>query len=522
MAKPETPKTAITPTRAQDYAEWYQQVVRAADLAENSPVRGCMVIKPWGYAIWENIQRELDFMFKETGHKNAYFPLFIPKSFLEKEAAHVDGFAKECAVVTHHRLVAGPNGGLIPDPKAELEEPLIVRPTSETIIGAAFASWVQSYRDLPLLINQWANVVRWELRTRLFLRTTEFLWQEGHTAHATEAEAREETMKMLGVYTTFAEEFMATPVLYGPKTAAERFPGAVDTYCIEAMMQDRKALQDGTSHFLGQNFSRASGIEFQTKEETRELAWTTSWGVSTRLVGSLIMTHSDDDGLILPPRLAPAHVVLLPVFRGDESKPAVMEYINSLAKELRAQRFGERRVEVEIDARDLRGGDKQWEWIKKGIPLRVEVGPRDVEGNAVMLARRDRGPKEKAAMPRADFVASVVSILEDMQKGMFQKALAYRNEHTRPIDVKAEFDAFFTPKSKSEDKAEIHGGFALSHWCGNEVCEAQVKDALKVTICCIPQGGYAGAPWADKVQEQGACVVCGQPSAQRVVFAKSY
>jgi prolyl-tRNA synthetase len=522
VAKPETPKTAITPTRSQDYAEWYQQVVRAADLAENSPVRGCMVIKPWGYAIWENIQRELDFMFKETGHKNAYFPLFIPKSFLEKEAAHVDGFAKECAVVTHHRLVAGPNGGLIPDPKAELEEPLIVRPTSETIIGAAFASWVQSYRDLPLLINQWANVVRWELRTRLFLRTAEFLWQEGHTAHASEAEAREETMKMLGVYTTFAEEFLATPVFYGPKTPAERFPGAVETYCIEAMMQDRKALQDGTSHFLGQNFARASGIEFQTKDETRELAWTTSWGVSTRLVGSLIMTHSDDDGLVLPPRLAPAHVVLLPVFRGEESKPAVMEYINALAKELRAQRFGERRVEVEIDARDLRGGDKQWEWIKKGIPLRVEVGPRDVEGNAVMVARRDRGPKDKASMPRADFVGQVVQILEEMQKGLFERALAFRNEHTRPIDTKAEFDAFFTPKSKSEDKAEIHGGFALAHWCGDPVCEASVKDALKVTIRCIPRGGYAGAPWADKIEEQGTCVVCQKPSPQRVVFAKSY
>ena len=309
MAKNDAPKTAITPTRNDDYAEWYQQVVRAADLAEQSPVRGCMVIKPWGYAIWENIQRSLDLMFKATGHKNAYFPLFIPKSFLEKEAQHVEGFAKECAVVTHHRLIAGPDGGLIPDPAAKLEEPLIVRPTSETIIGAAFAQWVQSYRDLPLLINQWANVVRWELRTRLFLRTTEFLWQEGHTAHATEAEAREETRKMLEVYATFAEDYMAMPVIKGPKTAGERFPGAVDTYAIEAMMQDRKALQAGTSHFLGQNFAKASGIEFQSKEEKKEFAWTTSWGVSTRLVGALIMSHSDDDGLVLPPRLAPAHVV---------------------------------------------------------------------------------------------------------------------------------------------------------------------------------------------------------------------
>jgi prolyl-tRNA synthetase len=317
VAKNEAPRTAITPTRQDDYAEWYQQVVRAADLAENSPVRGCMVIKPWGYAIWENIQRELDRMFKATGHKNAYFPLFIPKSFLEKEAAHVEGFAKECAVVTHHRLIAGPGGGLVPDPAAELEEPLIVRPTSETIIGAAFASWVQSYRDLPLLINQWANVVRWELRTRLFLRTAEFLWQEGHTAHATAEEAVAETMRMLEVYATFAEDFMATPVLRGKKTESERFPGAVDTFCIEAMMQDRKALQAGTSHFLGQNFARASEIVFQTKDEKREHAWTTSWGVSTRLVGSLIMTHSDDDGLVLPPRLSPAHAVILPVYRGD-------------------------------------------------------------------------------------------------------------------------------------------------------------------------------------------------------------
>ena len=515
----QAPKTAITPTRNDDYSEWYQQVVRAADLAENSPVRGCMVIKPWGYAIWENIQRELDAMFKATGHKNAYFPLFIPKSFLEKEAEHVEGFAKECAVVTHHRLVKDPKGdGLIPDPEAELEEPLVVRPTSETIIGAAFASWVQSYRDLPLLINQWANVVRWELRTRLFLRTAEFLWQEGHTAHATAEEAREETMKMLGVYATFAEDFMAMPVLRGPKTAGERFPGAVDTYAIEAMMQDRKALQAGTSHFLGQNFAKASGIEFQTKEETRSFAWTTSWGVSTRLVGGLIMTHADDDGLVLPPRLAPAHVAILPVFRGDDTKAKVMEYIESLAKELRAQTFGGRKVEVEIDARDIRGGDKTWEWVKKGVPLRVEIGPRDVDSGGATVARRDRGSKDKTVMTRADLVAQVSSILEDMQAGLLAKARANRDENTRALDTRAEFDAFFTPKN---EKA-IHGGFALSHWCGKGTCETAIKDALKVTIRCIPEGGFAGAPWESKLHEQGACIVCGESSDRRVVFAKSY
>ncbi|APR77878.1 Prolyl-tRNA synthetase [Minicystis rosea] len=518
MAKNEAQKTAITPTRTEDYAEWYQQVVRAGDLAENSPVRGCMVIKPWGYAIWENIQRELDRMFKATGHKNAYFPLFIPKSFLEKEAEHVEGFAKECAVVTHHRLVAGPQGGLIPDPQAELEEPLIVRPTSETIIGAAFASWVQSYRDLPLLINQWANVVRWELRTRLFLRTAEFLWQEGHTAHATSDEAVDETMKMLGVYATFAEEFMAMPVISGKKTESERFPGAVDTYCIEAMMQDKKALQAGTSHFLGQNFAKASNIVFQSKEETREHAWTTSWGVSTRLVGGLVMTHSDDDGLILPPRLAPAHAVILPVYRGDDTRAKVDEYIDALAKELRAQRFGGRDVEIEIDRRDIRGGDKQWEWVKKGVPLRIEIGPRDVDSGTVMVARRDRGPKDKQPMPRAELVSTVSAILDDMQKSLYARARAYRDASARPIDTRAEFEAFFSAKNERE----IHGGFALSGWCGDPKCETDAKEALKVTIRCIPMGGYEGAPWASSLNDKGTCIICGKPSERRVVFAKSY
>src|SRR6187397_2578669 len=397
------PQSAISPTRAENFPEWYQQVVKAADLAENSDVRGCMVIKPWGYAIWENMQRRLDAMFKATGHENAYFPLFIPLSFLEKEAAHVEGFAKECAIVTHHRLVQAADGKLVPDPASKLEEPLIVRPTSETIIGAMYAKWVQSYRDLPILINQWANVVRWEMRTRLFLRTAEFLWQEGHTAHATAQEAQEETMKMLGVYADFAENWMAMPVIQGEKTAGERFPGAVSTYAIEAMMQDRKALQAGTSHFLGQNFSKAQDIKFQDQNGTIQYAWTTSWGVSTRLVGALLMTHSDDDGLVLPPRLAPKHVVLLPIYRSDEEKSQVLAYVNSLKAELEAQDFADGKVRVMIDDRDIRGGDKNWYHVKRGVPLRAEIGPKDIAKNGVFLARRDTG--EKAGVERSQLVA---------------------------------------------------------------------------------------------------------------------
>jgi prolyl-tRNA synthetase len=457
-------------------------------------------------------------MFKVIGYKNAYFPLFIPKSFLEKEAEHVEGFAKECAVVTHHRLVPGPDGGLIADPQARLEEPLIVRPTSETIIGAAFASWVQSYRDLPLLINQWANVVRWELRTRLFLRTTEFLWQEGHTAHATAAEAREETMRMLGIYATFAREYMAMPVLSGPKTASERFPGAVDTYAIEAMMQDRKALQAGTSHFLGQNFAKTSGIKFQTKDETEEFAWTTSWGVSTRLVGGLIMSHSDDDGLVLPPRLAPAHVVILPVYRGDDTRTKVDEYIDALAKELRAQRFGDHPIAVEVDRRDLRGGDKQWEWVKKGVPLRIEVGPRDVDGGVAMVGRRDRSPKDKTSIARGELAARVAEILGDIQSTLYARALAMRDANTRVISDRGEFDEFFASKGDKESD----GGFALAHWSGDPDVEVQVKDAHKVTIRCIPTDGFEGAPWADAVVGEGRCIFTGKPSPRRVVFARSY
>ena len=518
QAKPNAaPQTAITPTREQHYAEWYQQVVRAADLAENSPVRGCMVIKPWGYALWENMQRVLDRMFKDTGHKNAYFPLFIPLSFLEKEAEHVEGFAKECAVVTHHRLQAGvkPDGkpGLVP--AGELDEPLVVRPTSETIIGASFAKWVQSYRDLPLLINQWANVVRWEMRTRLFLRTAEFLWQEGHTAHATEAEAREETMKMLEVYADFAQNWMAMPVVKGRKTDGERFPGAVDTFSIEAMMQDRKALQAGTSHFLGQNFAKASEIKFLDQGGTLQHAWTTSWGVSTRLVGGLVMTHSDDDGLMVPPRLAPTHVVILPITPKPESAAAVNEACDKLAKRLRELPYAGRTVEVEVDRRDLRGGDKMWGWVKKGAPLRVEIGPRDLEQNAVSVCRRDRSTKERTAMSADAFVAGVVALLEEIQQGMYAKAKAHQDANTRKIDDPAEFRAFFTPKKQESENSppEIHGGFAMSRFAMDAKDEAKLKDELGVTVRCIPIEGS---------DDPGPCILSGKPATRRVVFAKSY
>jgi prolyl-tRNA synthetase len=502
------PKSAISPTRAEDYPEWFQQVIRAADLAESSDVRGCMVIKPWGWAIWENMQWTLDGMFKATGHENAYFPLFIPLSFLQKEAEHVEGFAKECAVVTHHRLVQSPDGKLVPDPESKLEEPLIVRPTSETIIGSTYARWVQSYRDLPILINQWANVVRWEMRTRLFLRTAEFLWQEGHTAHATAEEAREETMRMLGVYADFAENWMAMPVIQGEKTASERFPGAVSTYAIEAMMQDRKALQSGTSHFLGQNFSKAQDIKFQDQSGKVEYAWTTSWGVSTRLVGALIMTHSDDDGLILPPRLAPKHVVLLPIYRNDDERSQVMPYVESLKQELENQRYGDGNVRVLIDDRDIRGGEKNWHHIKRGVPLRAEIGPKDIAKSGVFLARRDTG--EKAGVDRAQFVATIDQRLTEIQNNLFARALKLREENTRTINTQDDFLAYFTPKNA--DNPEIHGGFALCHFAeGPDLNEFLKKH--KVTIRCIP----LGAP-----QESGRCVLTGRPSARRALFAKAY
>ncbi len=504
MAK--APKNAISPTRAEDYPEWYQQVIKAADLAENSPVRGCMVIKPWGYQLWENMQRALDDMFKATGHQNAYFPLFIPMSFLEKEAQHVEGFAKECAVVTHHRLEPKPGGGL--QPAGELEEPLIVRPTSEMIIGATYAKWVQSYRDLPILINQWANVVRWELRTRMFLRTAEFLWQEGHTVNATEQEAIEETERMIDVYADFAENWMAMPVIIGSKTADERFPGAVDTLAIEAMMQDRKALQAGTSHFLGQNFSKAQEIRYQDTQGDLQYAWTTSWGVSTRLVGALIMTHSDDDGLVLPPRLAPTHVVILPIYRDDQSRSEVLDYVHQLRDELRAQQYAGAPIRVEIDDRDIRGGEKKWHHVKRGVPIRIEVGPKDLEAKSMFVGRRDQ-PKS-FSMPRESAAVKVAEMLGEMQQGLFDRAEKLRSDHSRVITSEAEFRDFFTPKTDSVH--EIHGGFATCHFADHDVVQPLLKE-LKVSIRCVPR---------DHNDQPGTCFLTGQPAAKQAIFAKAY
>ncbi|QDV41824.1 Proline--tRNA ligase [Stieleria neptunia] len=503
MAK--APKTAISPTRADDYPEWYQQVIKAADLAENSPVRGCMVIKPWGYQLWENMQRALDDMFKATGHQNAYFPLFIPMSFLEKEAEHVEGFAKECAVVTHHRLEPDPEGGL--RPAGQLEEPLIVRPTSETIIGATYAKWVQSYRDLPILINQWANVVRWEMRTRMFLRTAEFLWQEGHTVHATDTEAIEETERMINVYADFARNWMAMPVTIGAKTAGERFPGAVETLSIEAMMQDRKALQAGTSHFLGQNFSKAQEIVFQSESGSREYAWTTSWGVSTRLVGALIMTHSDDDGFVLPPKLAPIHVVILPIYK-DDSRSAVMEYIHALRDALRAQSYDGVPVRVEIDDRDMRGGEKKWHHVKRGVPIRLEVGPKDMEKNSVFMGRRDQ-PKS-VGMDRNELVATIGTLLGEIQQSLYDRADQLRIENTVTITNEADFRDFFTPKNAGNP--EIHGGFAMCHFADEASIDALLKE-LKVTIRCVP---------SENNDTPGTCFATGKPAEKQAIFAKAY
>ena len=510
----ENSKSAITPTRSEDFAEWYQQVVRAGDLAENSDVRGCMVIKPAGYGIWENIQRGLDGMFKATGHKNAYFPLLIPLSYLEKEAAHVAGFAKECAVVTHHRLDLDADGKMRPAPSAELAEPLIIRPTSETIIGAAFAKWVQSYRDLPILINQWANVVRWEMRTRLFLRTAEFLWQEGHTAHETAEEALAEANQMLRIYGQFCREQLAIPVYEGEKSESERFPGALQTFTIEALVQDRKAIQAGTSHFLGQNFAESSGIKFLSRTGAQDYAWTTSWGVSTRLIGTMIMSHSDDDGLIVPPRIAPLHVVIIPITPKENTRAQVMEAAEKLRAEIAAQQFSGEPVQVEIDKRDLGGGVRNWDWIKRGIPIRIELGPRDMAAGTLASARRDRPAKEKSVAPVAEAVSQIPAMLADIQETLFQRARAFRNQNTVPIDTKEDFYAFFTPENK--DKPEIHGGFAFAHWSGSAEVEEQIKEDLKVTIRCIP--------FDDDIRDDtpGACIFSGHPSPHRVLFAKAY
>ncbi|MBM3183990.1 MAG: proline--tRNA ligase [Chlamydiae bacterium] len=499
-------RTAITPTRSENYPEWYQSVIKAADLAEHSDVRGCMVIKPWGYSLWENIQRTLDQKFKETGHQNAYFPLFIPLSYLEKEATHVEGFAKECAVVTHHRLEKDGKGKLIP--AGELEEPLIVRPTSEMIIGHTFAKWVESYRDLPLLINQWCNVVRWEMRTRMFLRTAEFLWQEGHTVHATKEEAEEEAKRMFQVYADFVHKVLAMPFIQGEKTESERFPGAIRTYTIEGMMQDRKALQGGTSHFLGQNFAKACGIQFQNVKGEREYGWMTSWGMTTRIIGALIMMHGDDDGLVLPPRIAPSHLVIIPIIHNNEVRNQVLTYAETLAAYLRTIQYDGKPIQVIVDTRDMRGGEKTWGWIKKGIPLRLEIGPKEMEAEQFGLACRDLPHKETIPIRRAEFTARLPQILEEMQNRLYQKALAFRNQHTVKIDSKNDFMDFFSHKDE-----EIKGGFALCHWNRDPAIEAKVKEELNVTIRCIPIDGKP---------EEGECLFTKGKSPSRVLFAKAY
>lgn len=500
--------SAIKPTRHEDYPEWYQQVIKAAELGENSPVRGCMVIKPWGYGIWERVQADLDRRIKETGHENAYFPLFIPLSFLEKEASHVTGFAKECAVVTHHRLEEK-NGKLIPT--GELEEPLIVRPTSETIIGESFSKWVKSYRDLPLLINQWANVVRWEMRTRMFLRTAEFLWQEGHTAHATEECAMKETYVALEMYRACVEEALAIPVIVGEKPAHERFPGAERTFCIEAMMQDKKALQAGTSHYLGQNFAKGSDIKFLNQEGAQEYAHTTSWGVSTRLIGGLIMTHADDDGMRVPPRVAPKHVVILPVIPKEDQASSVLAYADEIASKLKGLTYHGQPVVVHVDRRDIRGGEKAWQWIKKGAPIRLEVGPRDKDSQSVMVYRRDKGHKEKESMALADLPSKIVPMLDDIQTNYFNQAKKLLDENIK-TDAKNfdDFKRYFTPKNA--EKPEIHGGFIRAYWC-EDAASLSMLDDLKVTVRCMPlvQNGSGGT-----------CVLTGKPATREFIFGKSY
>ena len=497
-------------SRSQDYSQWYLDIVNRAGLAENSDVRGCMVIKPHGYAIWERMQDALDRMFKETGHVNAYFPIFIPKSFLAREEQMAEGFAKECAVITHYRLKAIPGKGVEVDPEAKLDEELIVRPTSETIIWNTYKNWIQSYRDLPLLINQWANVVRWEMRTRLFLRTAEFLWQEGHTAHATSQEAEEETHKMLEVYRRFAEEWMAMPVLTGPKSEGQKFPGAVYTLCIEAMMQDKKALQAGTSHFLGQNFSKAFDVTFQSNEGKREFAWATSWGVSTRLIGGLIMTHSDDQGLVVPPRLAPIHVVICPLGKNPEEQNASVAAAEKLAQNLTAlprdEFYGYEPITVKIDREfDKSPGFRFNEWELKGVPVRVELGPKDIAANACVLARRDQPGKDgkQFGIPLAEAAGKIDCLLREIQKNLFEKARAFRDANMHKVDS---YDDF-------KEKIEQPGGFFLAHWDGTRETEERIAEETKATIRCIP---------FNLPKEEGKCMVTGKPSAQRVVFAKSY
>ena len=484
-------------SREKDYSQWYNDLIIKAGLADYSAVRGCMVIKPYGYALWENMRDQLDKMFKETGHQNAYFPLFIPKSFLSKEAAHVEGFAKECAVVTHYRLMNNPEGGIMVDPEAKLEEELIIRPTSETIIWNTYKTWIQSYRDLPLLINQWANVVRWEMRTRLFLRTTEFLWQEGHTAHATSAEAIEETIQMLNIYAEFAEEWMAMPVIKGVKSINERFAGAEDTYCIEALMQDGKALQAGTSHYLGQNFAKAFDVQFADKQNKLDYVWATSWGVSTRLVGALVMAHSDDDGLILPPKLAPVQVVIIPIYKGDEQKKMIDEKVKEFVLQFKA--LG---IKVKYDDSDyVRPGWKFAEHEMKGVPVRITIGARDLEKNIVEVARRDT--KEKIALSIDGIATTIAVLLNDIQQNIYSRAEKFRNENMVQADTWEDFEKLLDGK----------GGFIAAHWDGTAETEDKIKELTKATIRCIP---------LNNKQEEGKCILTGKPSKERVLFARAY
>ncbi len=484
-------------SKDEDYSQWFNELVIKSDLAEHSAVRGCMVIKPYGYSIWEKMQAALDQMFKDTGHSNAYFPLFIPKSFFSKEASHVEGFAKECAVVTHYRLKNDAEGNIIVDEDAKLEEELIVRPTSETIIWNTYRGWIQSYRDLPLLINQWANVVRWEMRTRLFLRTTEFLWQEGHTAHATAEEAIAETEQMLDVYADFAENWLALPVIKGRKTANERFAGALDTYCIEALMQDGKALQAGTSHFLGQNFAKAFDVKFSNKEGKLDYVWATSWGVSTRLMGALVMAHSDDVGLVLPPKLAPVQVVVVPIYKHDEELENITAFVKELTKELRAKN-----ISIKFDNRDTqRPGFKFAEYELKGVPLRVAIGSRDMKNGTVELARRDT--KTKETVLQEGLAARIENLLEEIQQNIYQKALKFRDENITLVDTYEEFKRLLDEK----------GGFLSAHWDGTSETEQRIKEETKATIRCIP---------LDNPQEEGKCILTGKPSTQRVLFARAY
>ncbi|KIC93439.1 proline--tRNA ligase [Flavihumibacter solisilvae] len=485
-------------SRQEDYAQWYNDLVLKGGLADYSAVRGCMVIKPYGFTLWENMRDQLDRMFKETGHVNAYFPLFIPKSFLSKEAAHVEGFAKECAVVTHYRLKNDPNGGgVVVDPEAKLEEELIVRPTSETIIWNTYKDWIQSYRDLPILVNQWANVVRWEMRTRLFLRTAEFLWQEGHTAHATSQEAVDETTKMLEVYASFVEEFMALPVIKGVKTESERFAGAEETYCIEALMQDGKALQAGTSHFLGQNFAKAFDVKFLSKENKLEYVWATSWGVSTRLIGALVMAHSDDQGLVLPPKIAPLQVVIVPIFKGEEQKAQISEKVAPIIAALKAKG-----ISVKFDDNDnSRPGWKFAEYELKGVPVRIAIGARDIENNVVEIARRDT--REKTSVSMEGLTDYVSSLLDEIQENMYNRAKEYRDSHITEVNEWAEFERLLDEK----------GGFLSAHWDGTPETEEAIKEKTKATIRCIP---------LNNVQEPGKCILTGNPSIQRVLFARAY